>query len=110
MFGMVGCGAITRKGRPFASRKRVTCAAASVVSPGGFGLFARTKSHRNPMILSRSSSIHLASCVLTSVMAFLPPGELSGNRIHPRRLDRCTHLPDDGQSDEDADHVAGRRQ
>src|SRR5207245_11283303 len=71
MFGMVGCGAITRKGRPLASRKRVTWAAASVVSPGGFGLFARTKSHRNLTILSRSSAIQAASCFLTSVMAWL---------------------------------------
>src|SRR6266436_2759929 len=107
---MVGWGAITRKGRPFASRKRVTCAAASVVSPGGFGLFARTKSHRNSMILSRSSSIHLASCVLTSVMSFLPPGELSGKRIHRPRLDRRTLLLDDGQPYEAPDQLAGRGQ
>src|SRR5438552_12799969 len=94
---MVGWGAITRKGSPFASRNRVTWAAASVVWPGGLGLFARTKPHRNPMILSRSSSIHLASCFLTSLMSFRPPGELSGKRIHRSWLDRRPHLPDDAR-------------
>src|SRR5215813_14310436 len=71
MFGIVGSGAMTRNGKPLASRKRVTCAAATRVSPGGLGLFARTKSHRKPMIVSRSSSIHFASCRLASLMVSL---------------------------------------
>ena len=61
MLGIVGCGAMTRNGSWFRSRKRVTCAAASVVSPGGLGLLARTKSQRKPTISSRSSSIHCRS-------------------------------------------------
>jgi hypothetical protein len=89
IFGMVGWGPITRNSRPFASRRRVTGAAASVVSPGGFGLFVRTKSHRNSTIWSRSSSTHQASCCS-------PPGGLTGQRIHRRRLDRPKPVPDHG--------------
>src|SRR5438477_478943 len=87
MFGMVGCGATTRKGSARASRKRVTCAAASVVSPGGFGLLARTKSRRKAMIVSRSSSIHLASCRFTLSMTG-PRSEKLSPSIHRGRLDR----------------------
>src|SRR3954466_8553141 len=93
MLGMVGSGAITRNGSLLASRKRMTCAAASRVSPGGLGLFARTKSHRKPMIVSRSSSIHFVSCRLTSLMSSLPC-EIGGERIHRPRLDRAAAAVD----------------
>jgi hypothetical protein len=47
MLGIVAWGAMTRNGSWFSVRNRVTWAAARVVSPGGFGLLARTKSQRN---------------------------------------------------------------
>src|SRR5215475_6819941 len=79
MFGMVGWGATTLNGSFCDSRKRVTWEAASVVSPGGFGLLARTKSHKKLTMVSRSSSSHFASCCLTSSMT---TPESGGESIH----------------------------
>src|SRR5262245_50654964 len=69
MLGMVGWGAMIRNGSWFRSRNPVMWAAARVVSPGGFGLLARTKSHRNRTISSRSSSIQRSSWALLSAIA-----------------------------------------
>ena len=71
-----------------------TRAAASVVSPGGFGLLARTKSHKKAMIVSRSSSIHFASWRFTSSMAAPSSRGEVAESIHRRRLDRRADRPD----------------